>query len=230
VDIIQKYSPWLTYFVSEPDRGQADAINKGMERATGTYLNWLNSDDALLVGACHRIATIAALTNSPWLISGARIQCDQTGNPFNVQTPWKEYWALYRFGVPNFAQEASFFSRDAWGRCGPLDTRFHFVFDTAFHSSILKHTDRIALTSMPLGKMHVYSSMKTLRQDDRKDREIETFWREYTSIGARLVVRLTSTRAHKLLIAGLSLLKTRKSYDIVEYDPRTASLRVSRPN
>lgn len=48
VDIICKYEPWLMYWVSEPDEGQADAINKGWRRCSGAFLGYLNSDDTLL--------------------------------------------------------------------------------------------------------------------------------------------------------------------------------------
>ena len=58
VDIIRKYEPWLTYWVSEPDRGQTHAINKGLRMARGEWFNWINSDDLLTPGASCR--TIAA--------------------------------------------------------------------------------------------------------------------------------------------------------------------------
>jgi len=48
VEIIKKYEPWLTYWVSETDKGQVDAINKGFTKATGEIYAWLNSDDLLL--------------------------------------------------------------------------------------------------------------------------------------------------------------------------------------
>jgi glycosyltransferase involved in cell wall biosynthesis len=51
VDIIKKYEPWITYWVSERDKGQSHAINKGLERATGVVFNWLNSDDYYLPNA-----------------------------------------------------------------------------------------------------------------------------------------------------------------------------------
>src|SRR5262245_29806610 len=48
VEIIRKYERWLSFWVSERDRGQVDAINKGLRRCSGVLRNWLNSDDFLL--------------------------------------------------------------------------------------------------------------------------------------------------------------------------------------
>jgi glycosyltransferase involved in cell wall biosynthesis len=56
LEIIKKYEPWLTYWESQSDRGQAHAINKGLRRVTGSVFNWLNSDDLLTPGALAKIA------------------------------------------------------------------------------------------------------------------------------------------------------------------------------
>ena len=56
VSIIKKYDKWINCWVSEPDKGQSDAINKGLERVTGDIFNWINSDDLLAPNALWEIA------------------------------------------------------------------------------------------------------------------------------------------------------------------------------
>ena len=58
VAVIKKYEQYISYWVSEPDRGQSHAINKGLEKCNGEVFNWINSDDYLEPGALQNIATL----------------------------------------------------------------------------------------------------------------------------------------------------------------------------
>lgn len=60
VDVLRRYDDRIDHWVSEPDRGQAHAINKGLRRATGDVVGWLNSDDILLPGALRAVAELLA--------------------------------------------------------------------------------------------------------------------------------------------------------------------------
>ena len=62
LDVIRRYEPWITYWVSERDWGQSHAIQKGLDRATGDIINWINSDDLVAPDAFQRIAAEFDLT------------------------------------------------------------------------------------------------------------------------------------------------------------------------
>jgi glycosyltransferase involved in cell wall biosynthesis len=63
LEIIQRYAPWLSYWVSEEDHGQGDALNKGLRVANGVYIGWLNSDDLYLPGLLND--SVAYLVENP---------------------------------------------------------------------------------------------------------------------------------------------------------------------
>ena len=131
VEIIRKYEPWLTYWVSEPDRGQAHAINKGFERVTGEICSWLNSDDMLLSGALRHIAE-ACLTQPEavaWI--GHCYRVDTDGRILSTVVPR----GLYRAALADwggkgfFYQPSCFFALGAWRRIGGLDNRLQIALD-----------------------------------------------------------------------------------------------------
>ncbi|WP_075222855.1 glycosyltransferase family 2 protein [Acuticoccus yangtzensis] len=76
LDVFERYKSHFDVFVVEPDKGQSDAINKGMSRATGDLLYWLNTDDMLAPGALHAIGRTYAETGSD-IIAG---YCIETSN------------------------------------------------------------------------------------------------------------------------------------------------------
>ena len=80
VATIEKYGNWIEWWVSGKDGGQAAAINKGFERATGEILNWINSDDVFCPGAFHAAAQrLAREKGKAALIYGNRLRCDTEG-------------------------------------------------------------------------------------------------------------------------------------------------------
>ncbi|EDX78742.1 glycosyl transferase, group 2 family protein [Coleofasciculus chthonoplastes PCC 7420] len=129
VEIIRKYEPWLNYWVSEPDQGQSDAIQKGFNLCTGIIWNWLNSDDILEPNALYNIA-IAYQTNSEATIYSGQLtvfgqgesmlapRCFQTFN--DLVCVW-EKWA-----VP---QPAIFMNRKSCIEVNGLNTSLHYGMD-----------------------------------------------------------------------------------------------------
>lgn len=80
VEIIRRYQPKLAYSISEPDRGQAHALNKALAHVTGDVIGWLNSDDLYLPGAFSRIGKAFAQNPDAVLVHSNRIMIDSAGH------------------------------------------------------------------------------------------------------------------------------------------------------
>lgn len=80
VEIIERYAPWIDYWVSEADDGQSDAINKGFQKATGMYGSWINSDDMLASGALIEIVREVDLNSATIIYAGICNYMDEGKN------------------------------------------------------------------------------------------------------------------------------------------------------
>ena len=128
VGIIKGYSERLTWWVSEIDAGQADAINKGFSRATGEIITWLNSDDYYLPETLHTVAELFAKNPDAGIIYGDVLSVDGDGNPINVQQ-FAQYSIedLMQFKI--ISQPAVFIRRSVLEQAGYLDENYHFLLD-----------------------------------------------------------------------------------------------------
>jgi glycosyltransferase involved in cell wall biosynthesis len=116
----------------EPDDGQADAINKGFQLATGEILCFLNSDDTFLPGALQRVAREIDPARGRHIVMGRCIYIDENDIPTGLEVPSAyeghlrilEVWKTHC--VP---QPATFWTAEAWRRCGPIDKRVQLVPD-----------------------------------------------------------------------------------------------------
>jgi GT2 family glycosyltransferase len=146
-DIIKRYADKLAWWVSEKDLGQADAINKGLARANGEIIAWLNSDDYFRPGAVS--AAVKAFEQNPdaIMVYGDMLAVDEHGQGINTlkykQLSLKDLLCFQIIGQP-----AVFFRRSALEKAGLLDTSFHYLLDhhlwirIAQHGRIL-HVDQI---------------------------------------------------------------------------------------
>jgi len=130
VEIIKKYADRLAWWVSEPDRGQSHAINKGFARATGEIFGWLNSDDWYQPGALQAVAEAFAAHPEAGAVVGAGEMVDEKGQQLLFKAPTKvDLDFLYHWLDDFFWQPSCFFSRRAWEKCGPLELDLHYAMD-----------------------------------------------------------------------------------------------------
>jgi hypothetical protein len=127
-DIIRKYADRLAWWVSEPDAGQAEAINKGLRRASGEFVAWLNSDDIYLPGAISGAVRALEADPSASMVFGDAVTVDEKGSELNplVFGDWG-LRELMRFRI--ICQPAVFMRRLALEEAGGLDPSYHFLLD-----------------------------------------------------------------------------------------------------
>jgi len=128
VEVIKKYEPWFTYWVSEKDRGQCHAINKGFARATGDIFAWLCSDDVYAPGVLHRVAENLGNKKSAMLVGASII----TNGPNTLEGTLdcrQPSFADMAYNVKTFPQPSTFWTRDLWETVGPLREDLYFVMD-----------------------------------------------------------------------------------------------------
>lgn len=130
VEIIRRYESQLTYWDSKPDDGPAEAINRGLARATGDILAWLNADDVYLPGALHTAATALAERPDVALVYGEGWYIDEAGARIEpcrfVRRQFKRHYLVNKDPI---LQPAAFWRRALWEQTGPLDTSLRWVFD-----------------------------------------------------------------------------------------------------
>ena len=128
VEIIKKYADRLTYWVSEKDSGQAEAINKGFVRAKGEILAWLNSDDYYMLNTVSVAVRCFEQNPDVVMVYGDMLAVDGDGNTINLlkykQLSLEDLLCFQIIGQPSV-----FFRRSALEKAGMLEPTFHFMLD-----------------------------------------------------------------------------------------------------
>lgn len=134
IDILRKYDHKLIW-ISEPDRGQSHAINKGLLQATGDIFGYLNSDDLLLPGSLEKVGRyFATHPNAYWLTGRCRTVNENGKEIRKAITAYKNFWlrfASFRvLTILNYiSQPATFWRKEVIQTIGVFDEKWHYVLD-----------------------------------------------------------------------------------------------------
>jgi glycosyltransferase involved in cell wall biosynthesis len=165
--ILEKYAPQLSYWQSQKDGGQTDAINQGFTRAKGEVLAWLNSDDILYPGAVSK--AVAALRNFPEavMVYGNCDLVNGQGKFLNRFPAAQTDLAKLRQGYVHIPQQASFFLTEAWKQIGPLDPSFFFAMDYDLWTRLTSLGPLQYINTEPWAAFRLHGDSKSIAADDR---------------------------------------------------------------
>ena len=177
--VVARYGNRLT-FVSEPDRGQSDAINKGFRRARGEIVAWLNSDDVFLPGAIRAAVTALCAHPEAGAVYGDGFQIDEHGavisrfaatRPFNL-------WRLLNLS-DYILQQTVFFRRSVFDEVGLVDEELHYGMDWEILMRIGLHRQLVYIP-YDMGAIREYATAKSFAGGAKRARELTRILRRTT--------------------------------------------------
>ena len=147
-------------WVSEPDRGQTHAVNKGFSRAQGVLVGWLNGDDEYVPDAVDR--AVEHLLSEPGIdaVYGSMEITDEDGSTRRLYRPWPFNWRLYLFIGDYLTTPTIIFRRKLLENVGLLDETYLDAADYDFHLRLLQHA-RVERRPEPLVRFRYHAESKT---------------------------------------------------------------------
>jgi len=168
IDIIKKYEDKIDYWISEKDKGQSNAINKGLQKSTGEIINWLNSDDMLMPNTLFLIAEFFEKNPQYDAVSGDLYVIDTKGNLLFEKKLIDLHYLEMIFSSISVPQPATFFKRSALIKTGYLDENLNYNMDLDFFIRMKKAGVKFGRINKPIAKFRLHNLSKTISEFDNK--------------------------------------------------------------
>lgn len=202
VEVIRRHEKHLAWWVSEKDRGQSHAINKGIARATGTWLAYLNSDDVYLPGALQSLLdALRAAPRAQWIAGGVVGfgSAEMPVHEWHLPTVPRGMLDLLssRFQM---AQPGHVWSRALVQQVGGFDESLRYLFDINLYAALIARGTRCQALDRPVAGYRFHASSKTVAEGALFEKEWDIIRARYvTSLGT--LDRLRATHRIGLLKA-----------------------------
>lgn len=166
IDIIRKYENRISYWKSEPDSGQSDAINKGLQLANGTFFNWLNADDQLTPNALKTV--LECVDSQTNVVIGKCEHIDKNGSSIAIGSA--QIWDSLEATLGNYSmgQPSLFYRTSIVTELGGLNNALHYCMDMELWFLYLtKYGQKnITQTNSILSQFRVHSDSKSVERKE----------------------------------------------------------------
>lgn len=172
VDLLREYeNQYNLRWISESDRGQSHAVNKGIDMAKGKWIGWQNSDDFYPSGTFDAVVELIESNQNTDVIYGDTLFVDENGNEItrNFHTrPSKfvqKYWSLFA------SNQSTFIHCSVWEDIGGLDEDLYYTMDAKLMWELLEGDYCYHCVHQPLGAFRVQKNAKTFHDVEHKQRK-----------------------------------------------------------
>lgn len=160
LDILKSYERDIRW-VSEPDRGQANAVNKGITMTSGEVVGWLNADDVYYGGAVNAVVAFLEAHPEVDVVYGQADHIDEHDAPIEPY-PTQPWNLTQLFDVCYVCQPATFFRRRVIERAGRLDESLHYCMDYEYWLRLAQSGARFGYLARKLAGSRLHGATKTL--------------------------------------------------------------------
>jgi glycosyltransferase involved in cell wall biosynthesis len=174
--VLERYKDKLAYWVSEPDNGQSDAVNKGFAKATGEIIGWLNSDDYYAPGALNAVEK-AFSDPSINVVCGYSILFDEKGKEQKgVATVTGNRGLEFHLRFPDINQPPTFFRRKTLTEFMPLNPYLHYTMDREIWTKYIQQygLDHVKTIEDTLVYFRYHADSKSQSKEAEFDNEYAT--------------------------------------------------------
>jgi glycosyltransferase involved in cell wall biosynthesis len=220
VEVIKKYESKIDFWVSEKDKGQADAINRGFAKATGDILCWLNSDDYFFPETLKYVASQLNIEKKEILFGEVDhiFEPDKAVKHSNVKNKFDNYnLELYDYII----QPGSFWTKKVWESTGVVDENLHFVFDWEWFLRAKKNNSEFKYSNKVMSMYRVHAAHKTSNGGEKRQKEIEYILKKYS--GEKMLKAFIFMRDERTKVD--EILKGVKKNKLTRFDMKILRLR-----
>lgn len=157
IDVIRKYESQISGWISEPDKGMYDAINKGFARTSGEIMGWISATDVLQPGGLSVVGSVfSQLPKVEW-ITGRRTAFSEEGELERVDPVmrWSRYGFLFAAAQRHIQQESTYWRRSLWeGAGGQVDASRRAAGDFELWVRFFRHARLYAVDALIGGFRH----------------------------------------------------------------------------